>query len=120
MIYAIGDEVLYSGKTGNQLAEELAYHWGDSVSVAAGGSGVMSQPILSVTVTDLNGTPIDYFRKGDAITVTLNLKATPTPVPPPQPPAYSDGGGSSGGGYSGGSGSGGGGSSGSDTAPIFD
>lgn len=114
LIYAIGDEVLYSGKTGNQLAEELAYHWGDSVSVAAGGSGVMSQPILSVTVTDVNGTPIDYFRKGDAITVTLNLKATPTPVPPPpQQPAYSDGGGysgggSSGGGYSGGSGSGGG------------
>ena len=114
LIYAIGDEVLYSGKTGNQLAEELASHWGDSVSVAAGGSGIMSQPILSVTVTDVNGTPIDYFRKGDAITVTLNLKATPTPVPPPpQQPAYSDGGGysgggSSGGGYSGGSGSGGG------------
>lgn len=69
----------------------------------------MSQPVLSVTVTDVNGTPIDYFRKGDAITVTLNLKATPTPVPPPpQQPAYSDGGGYSGGGSSGGGYSGGG------------
>ena len=105
LLHVIGDEVLYSGKTGTQLQEELTAHWGDSVTVVAGGSGIMSQPVLSVTVTDGNGTPAACFRRGDAVTVTLDLKATPTPTP--QPPVHSDGG-SAGGGYSGGGSPGGG------------
>ena len=98
LLHVIGDEVLYSGKTGTQLQEELTAHWGDSVTVVAGGSGIMSQPVLSVTVTDGSGTPAACFRRGEAVTVTLDLKATP---PTPQPPVHSDGGGS-GGGYTGG------------------
>lgn len=105
LLHVIGDEVLYSGKTGNQLQEELTAHWGDSVTVVAGGSGIMSQPVLSVTVTDGNGTFAACFRKGEEVTVTLDLKATPTPTP--QPPVHSDGGGT-GGGYSDGGGTGGG------------
>lgn len=105
LLHVIGDEVLYSGKTGNQLQEELTAHWGDSVTVVAGGSGIMSQPVLSVTVTDGNGNFAACFRKGEEVTVTLDLKATPTPTP--QPPVHSDGG-STGGGYSDGGGTGGG------------
>lgn len=84
LLYVIGDEVLYDGKTGNQLQEELTAHFGDSVTVVAGGSGLMGQPVLGAYVTDGNGNPIDYFRKGETVTVELDLKATPVPTPVPQ------------------------------------
>ncbi len=109
LLYVIGDEVLYSGKNGNGLKQELIAHWGDNVSIVAGGSGLMAQPVLSVTVTDANGTPIDHFRKGDAVTVILDLKATPVPTPVPEPqPVYPDNGSYTGGGYTGGGYTGGG------------
>lgn len=107
LLHVIGDEVLYGGKTGTQLEEEFLAHWGGSVQVQAGGSGVMSQPVLSVTVTDGNGTPVSYFRKGDPVTAALELEATPTPTPAPQPASPDSGGGYTGGGYTGGGDTGG-------------
>ncbi len=110
LVHVIGDEIFYSGKNGNQLKEELVSRWGESVNVVPGGSGTMTQPVLSVKITDEAGNSIDYFRKGQAVTVTLNLKAVP--VPTPQTPVYQEegnysegsysGAGSTGGGYSGG------------------
>lgn len=133
LIGVVGDEVFYSGKTGNQLKEEIISHWGEGVNVTVGGSGIMSQPVSSVTMTNGEGAPVEYFRRGDAVTVALNLKATPapTPEPQPQPPAYVEeapsGGGYTGGGYSGGysgggftdGGSSGGGSSGGSSSGGF-
>lgn len=111
LLHVIGDEIFYSGKNGNQLKEELVSRWGESVNVVPGGSGAMTQPVLSVKITDETGNSIDYFRRGQAVTVTLNLKAVPAPAP--QPPVYQEegnysegsysGAGSTGGGYSGGS-----------------
>lgn len=111
LLHVIGDEIFYSGKNGNQLKEELVSRWGESVNVVPGGSGAMTQPVLSVKITDETGNSIDYFRRGQAVTVTLNLKAVPALAP--QPPVYQEegnysegsysGAGSTGGGYSGGS-----------------
>lgn len=99
LLYVAGYEIFYSGKTGNQLKEELTSQWGENIHVEAGGSRAMDQPVLSVTITDENGTAVDYFRKGAGVTVVLNLRAAPTPVPQPD---YSDAGGYTGGTYSGG------------------
>ncbi len=91
LLYVIGDEVLYSGKTGNQLQEELTAHFGENVTVKAAGSGLMGQRVLGAAVADGDGNPIDYFRKGEPVTVTLDLEATP--VPQPEAPAYQNPGG---------------------------
>lgn len=81
LLRVIGEEFLYAGKTGNQFKKELTDSLGESVQVAAKGSGAMAQKILSVTVTDANGAEAKYFRKGDAVTVALKLDAAPTPEP---------------------------------------
>lgn len=121
LLYVIGDGVLYGGKTGNQVQKELTAHFGDSVHVVAAGSGLMGQPILGATVTNENGNSIDYFRKGEPVTVTLDLKATPVPTPVPQPQLiYPDGGGYTGGGYTGGVYTGDGDMGGSDTGNDYD
>lgn len=99
LLHVIGDEIFYSGKNGNQLKEELVSRWGESVNVVPGGSGAMTQPVLSVKITDETGNSIDYFRRGQAVTVTLNLKAVPAPAP--QPPVYQEEGNYSEGNYSG-------------------
>ena len=109
LLYVAGHEIFYSGKSGNQLKKELISQWGESIHVEAGGSKAMDQPVLSVTITDGNGAAVDYFRKGDVVTVVLNLRAVPTPEPQPD---YSDGGGYTGGTYSGGGAPAGGGYSG--------
>jgi hypothetical protein len=59
----------------------LVSRWGESVNVVPGGSGEMAQPVLSVKITDANGNLIDYFRKGEKVTVTLNLKEIPATIP---------------------------------------
>lgn len=124
MLKVIGEELLYNGKTGTRFQQELTERWGENVTIVAGSGGVMSQPVTGVTLTDADGEKLDYFRKGQAVTVTLSLQAVPVPQPQPQPvytqpsysysePSYSGGGGSSGGerGFSDGESSGGGGSS---------
>lgn len=121
LLCAIGEEVFYSGKSGERFKNELAERWGETVNVVAKGSGVMTQPVLSVTVTGADGTAVDYFKKGDAVTVTLDLASvsTPTPIPTPMPtqqaPSLAEGGtgagspagGNIGGGYAGGGSTGG-------------
>ena len=108
MLKVVGEELLYSGRTGTRFQEELKEKWGDNITVVAGGSGVMSQPITGVTVTGEDGSKRDYFRKGEAVTVTLSLQATPAPQPvytqPSYSYSYSEPTYSGGGGYSGGDG----------------
>ncbi len=93
LLHVIGEEFLYGGKTGNQLKKELEDSLGGSVQVTAKGSGVMTQPVSSVTVLDAQGKEINYFRKGEAVTVALNLEDVPAPEPESAQPAYSDSGG---------------------------
>ena len=116
LLYTIGEEFFYAGKTGNLVKAELREKWGDNITFVAEGSGVMSQTVDYIVVTDDAGNRIDHFRKGERITVNLDLHALPTPKPEEKSSSseYSGGSGDSGGsGYSGGSGhSGGGGSSG--------
>lgn len=81
LLYVIGEEIFYSGKSGERLEKEVTERWGQAVNVVAGGSKVMTQPVLSVKVADEKGTPVEYFRKGDAVTVTLDLKPVSAPAP---------------------------------------
>lgn len=115
MLKVIGEELLYNGKTGTRFQQELKEKWGENITIVAGSGGVMSQPVTGVTLTDADGEKLEYFRKGQAVTVTLSLQAVPAPQPQPvytQPsysysePSYSEssysgGGSSGGGGYSG-------------------
>lgn len=95
LLRVIGEQVLYGGRSGTRVEDEIWEKWGDSVVVVADGSGVMSQPVDYVSVTDENGNSIDYFRKGQKVIVSLDLRPTPTPEPTPVP-SYSGHGGYSG------------------------
>lgn len=103
LLKVIGEEVLYGGKTGYRVEEELREKWGDGITIVREGSGVMSQPVDYVSVTDDDGNPLQYFRKGQAVMVNLDLHPTPTPEPVHE--SNSSGYSGGGGGYSGGGGS---------------
>lgn len=79
LLHVVGSEFFYGEKTGEQFKKELAESLGENVEVASKGGVIMTQPIVSVTVTNKKGVEVDYFRKQDSVTVTLNLKAVPTP-----------------------------------------
>lgn len=85
LLKVVGEEILYAGKRGWDIETEIQEKWGDSVTVIEGGSGDASQPINYVTITNENGEQVDYFRKGENVTVTLNLRVKPTPIPTPPP-----------------------------------
>lgn len=105
LLKVIGEEVLYGGKTGYSVEDELIEKWGNSITIIREGSGVMSQPVDYVSVTDDDGNPLQYFRKGQAVMVNLDLRPTPTPEPVDESESFGSGGSSGGGGYSGGGGS---------------
>ena len=86
------------------MEDELIEKWGNSITIIREGSGVMSQQVDYVSVTDDDGNPLQYFRKGQAVMVNLDLRPTPTPKPEPVHESDSSGYAGGGEGYSGGGG----------------
>lgn len=82
LLYVIGEKLTYGGLTGAQVKDKLK-NW-QNVSVKYAGSADPSQEVLDVTVYNSEGENVDYFKKGQPLTVTVTTRTKPEPEPQPE------------------------------------
>lgn len=83
LLYVIGTKLTYGGETGAQVKAKLD-SW-NNVTVKYAGSMDPSQDVLDVSVQSSEGRDINYFKKGQALTVVITTKEKPKPKPEPSP-----------------------------------
>lgn len=78
LLYVIGQRISYYGETGSQVRAKV--NW-SGVTVKFSGSGDPSQEVTSVSVQNSAGKSVDYFKKGEALTITIATKQKEEPKP---------------------------------------
>ena len=96
LLYVIGTKLTYGGETGAQVKAKLG-SW-NNVTVKYAGSMDPSQEALGVSIQNSEGREINYFKKGQSLTVVITTKEKPKPEasprqkpkPKPKPKPYKE------------------------------